>query len=90
METVYVSFDRPRVAAVAMTRGPWLLERFAASLRQTGLPSGGTRVVYRYSFRTRPAPLRRMLDPLAAALFARETRGRLRALRAHLEAKPLA
>ena len=34
METVYVSFDRPRVAAVKMTNGPAILETFAASLRQ--------------------------------------------------------
>ena len=38
METVYVSFDRPRVAAVQMTRGPVLLEPFAASLRQAMPP----------------------------------------------------
>ena len=34
METVYVSFDRPNVAAVKMTKGPAVLEAFAASIRQ--------------------------------------------------------
>src|ERR1700722_12824445 len=37
METVYISFDRPRVAAVRMKRGPWFIADFAASIRHTAL-----------------------------------------------------
>jgi hypothetical protein len=85
METVYVSFDRPRVAAVKMTRGPALLETFAASLRQDDLGSGRTRVTYRFNFATRPRWLRAIGDPIAAVLFERETRQRLEALKSHLE-----
>src|SRR5215510_6580060 len=48
METVYVSFDRPSVAAVKMTRGPSLLDEFAASLRQEAVGTGRTRVTYRF------------------------------------------
>ena len=85
METVYVSFDRPNVAAVKMTRGPVVLETFAASLRQEGIDNGLTRVTYRFHFSTRPRWLRPIADLIAAALFRREVRGRLRALKAHLE-----
>src|SRR5207245_11632921 len=34
MDAVYVSFDRPQIAAVKMVRGPRILERFAATLKQ--------------------------------------------------------
>jgi hypothetical protein len=86
METVYVSFDRPHVAAVKMTRGPVMLETFAASLRQEDVGPGVTRVTYRFNFATRPRWLRALGDPIAAALFRRETRQRLRALKSYLEA----
>ena len=85
METVYVSFDRPRVAAVRMTKGPRVLESFAASLRQIEVGPGLTRVTYRFNFATRPRWLRMLADPLAAFLFLKEVRGRLLALKRHLE-----
>jgi hypothetical protein len=87
METVYVSFDRPRVAAVRMTRGPAVLETFAASLRQEVVDGGLTRVTYRFHCSTRPRWLRRVLDPVANALFRREVRQRLRRLKRHLEGR---
>jgi hypothetical protein len=85
METVYVSFDRPRVAAVRMTKGPRVLESFAASLRQIEVEPGLTRVTYRFNFATRPRWLRMLADPVAAFLFLKEVRGRLVALKRHLE-----
>jgi uncharacterized protein YndB with AHSA1/START domain len=88
METVYVSYDRPRVAAVRMTRGPALLDTFAASLRQRAVGGGLTRVTYRFHCATRPRWLRGLLDPIAAALFLREVRQRLVLLKRHLEARP--
>lgn len=87
METVYVSFDRPRVAAVKMTKGPLLLETFAASLRQDEIGPGITRVTYRFNFATKPKLLRVIGDRVAAVLFGREVRERLRALKRHLEAE---
>jgi uncharacterized protein YndB with AHSA1/START domain len=85
METVYVSFDRPRVAAVRMTRGPAVLETFAASLRQEDLGSGRTRVTYRFNFATKPRWLRTIAGPIASILFRREMRLRLEALKSYLE-----
>ena len=81
METEYVSFDRPHVAAVRMTRGPWFFESFAASIRQDAHTDGTTRVTYRYNFRSRPS----FLDPLLRVIFARETQARLWALKRFIE-----
>src|SRR5262245_23547745 len=85
MESVYISFDRPRVAAVRMTRGPGVLETFAASINQDDIGSGMTRVPYRFNFLTRPRWLRPMMAPIAAALFLREVQGRLKALKSYVE-----
>ena len=85
MDTVYVSFERPRVAAVRMTSGPAILEAFAASLRQEEIEPGVTRVTYRFNFSTRPRWFRAVLDRVAAVLFLREIRHRLQALKRHLE-----
>jgi len=88
METVYLSYDRPRVAAVKMTRGPAVLETFAASLRQEDIGFGLTRVTYRFNFSTRPRWLRAIAGPIASVLFRREVRERLKALKAYLERSP--
>jgi hypothetical protein len=88
METVYVSFDRPLVAAVKMTRGPALVGEFAASIRQIPLPDGGTRVSYKFQIASRPRWLRPLLDPILARVFRRETRRRLEALQRYLERLP--
>ena len=88
METVYVVFDRPRVAAVKMVRGPAILQSFGASLRQDQIVPGTTRVTYKYTLETRPAWLRWLLTPICKWVFSRETRGRLAKLKSFLEAAP--
>jgi hypothetical protein len=82
METVYVSFCRPTLAAVRMTRGPWFLSTFAASLRQETVAARRTRVTYTVSLRGRPW----LLTPVLYLVFGRETRQRLRALKHYMEA----
>lgn len=85
METVYVVFDRPGVAAVKMVRGPIILESFGASLRQEAVDTATTRVTYKYTLQTRPRWLRWLLTPLCKWVFSRETRGRLQKLKSFLE-----
>jgi hypothetical protein len=85
MQTIYISYAPPRVAAVQMVRGPWFLRSFAASLRHAHIAPGVTRVVYRYHFRARPVWLASMLNPMLAALFSWETRRRLQALKRALD-----
>jgi len=84
METVYVSFRRPAVAAVKMTHGPWFLTTWAASLRQDVVDVGVTRVTYRWNFTARPA----VIAPVVAAVFRRETAARLAALQRWFTSRP--
>lgn len=85
METEYVAFQRPAVAAVKMTRGPWFFASFAASIRQDVQVDARTRVTYRVHFRVRPAWLTRVLVPMLRFVFMRETRARLAALKRYLK-----
>ncbi|MGZ4777758.1 MAG: SRPBCC family protein [Thermoanaerobaculia bacterium] len=85
METVYVVFERPRIAAVKMVRGPAILESFGASLRQDEVGPGITRVTYKYTLQTRPSWLRWLFTPVCKWVFSRETGGRLAALKGFLE-----
>ena len=68
-----------------MTRGPALLESFAASIRQEDIGRGLTRVTYRFHFSMRPRWLRAITGPIASVLFRREVRQRLKALKSYLE-----
>ena len=81
METEYVSFNPPRVTAVRMTRGPWVVRAFAGAWRFTAVAPGRTRVSFRYALRGRPG----LLTPALGRVFARDTRRRLQALKRAVE-----
>ena len=85
METEYVSFRRPTVAAVKMTKGPFFLRTFAASIRHEPLGDSVSRVIYQYNFAAFPVWLRFLIEPIVHWIFQRETVSRLRALKDHLE-----
>lgn len=53
METEYVSFNRPRVTAVKMTRGPFLFKSFLGSWTFKELAKDLTQVTFLYSFELR-------------------------------------
>jgi ribosome-associated toxin RatA of RatAB toxin-antitoxin module len=84
METEYVSFFPPRVAAVKMTRGPWPLRSFAGAWEFEPLDGERTKVTFRYQFRARPQWLAWALEPMVRSWFSRETRLRVVALAAAL------
>jgi ribosome-associated toxin RatA of RatAB toxin-antitoxin module len=84
METEYVSFTPPRIAAVRMTRGPWVLESFGGAWEFGPAGEGLTSVAFRYQFRMRPRWLAWVLEPLARRWFSWETRKRVVALQAAL------
>lgn len=52
METEYVSFQRPKVAAIKMTKGPYMFKDFAASWTFHE-SNGSTKVTFTYSFKFR-------------------------------------
>jgi hypothetical protein len=86
LKTVYVTFERPTLAAVRMVNAPLFFESWAASIRHDDLSAHESRLTYKFQFTTRPRVLRFILDPLIERLFAWETRKRLRALRAFFKA----
>ena len=85
METEYVTFDPPRVTAVKMTRGPWIIRSFAGTWRFEATTAGRTRVGFRYHLHSRPIWLAWLLDPCLSAVFGRDTRKRLAALKSAVE-----
>lgn len=80
LETQYISFDPPQVAAVKLVNRPPFFETFAASIRHQDLSEGRSRIEYKYHFSARPKWLRRLLHPLMNSLFRYETHKRLQAL----------
>jgi hypothetical protein len=82
LKTVYVTFERPTLAAVKMVNAPLFFQSWAASIRHEDISPHESRLIYKFQFTTQPYFLRFLLDPLMKQLFAWETRKRLRALKA--------
>src|SRR5262245_32835095 len=74
LKTVYVSFQRPTLAAVKMVNSPPFFRSWAASIRHEDLSPGESRITYKFQFTTRPALFRFILDPLMQRVFLWETR----------------
>ncbi|ACQ80246.1 conserved hypothetical protein [Beutenbergia cavernae DSM 12333] len=77
--TTYVTFRRPDLAAVRLTRPVAVFESWSASIRHKPT-AAGTNVVYTMTFRCRPSWLAWLLEPAARAAFRLETSRRLAAL----------
>jgi Polyketide cyclase / dehydrase and lipid transport len=82
IRTVYVSFDRPKVAAVKMVNVPAFFQSWAASIRHEDISDHESLITYQFHFVTKPRILRFILDPIMERVFLWETRKRLRALKA--------
>lgn len=87
IRTIYVSFERGRVAAVKMINRPPFFEAFAASIRHTAISEHASKVEYQFSFLARPRFLRPILQPVMSILLTWETRKRLRALSKYLSVR---
>jgi Polyketide cyclase / dehydrase and lipid transport len=87
LKTVYVTFDRPRLAAVKMVNAPPLFGSWAAAIRHDELGPASSRLTYTWSFAARPRWLAWLLEPIIGRIFEWETRKRLRALRDFLAAR---
>ena len=83
LKTIYVAYDRPRLAAVKMVNRPRWFDTWAASVRHDDLAPCQSRVTYTWTFTARPRWLAWLLEPVMNAIFRRETRKRLAALRRH-------
>ncbi|MCB2410541.1 SRPBCC family protein [Hymenobacter lucidus] len=85
LETEYVSFNRPTVAAIKLTRPMGMFSAFAGSWRFEELGPELTHTVFTYSFALR-FPLA-LFGPLVRVVLAANVRGRLQDLKAKLEAQ---
>jgi hypothetical protein len=85
MDTIYVTFSRPTVAAVSMTHGPWFLHWFAASIRHEQIEDDIVCATYRYNFKVFPRFLAFLIEPAVQWAFRRETSRRLAALKRFVE-----
>ncbi|HOX81396.1 MAG TPA: SRPBCC family protein [Chryseolinea sp.] len=83
METEYVSFNRPKVTAIKMTKGPYMFKDFSASWTFTDNKNEMTTVTFLYSFRLRfPYNTFRVL---VKSILRRNVRQRLRDLKSKVE-----
>jgi hypothetical protein len=82
--TRYVTFERPRLAAIKLESRPPFFASWAASVRHRPLPGGGSTATYTMTFRCKPSWVAPLLEPVARWAFRRETRRRLAALAAAL------
>src|SRR5262245_61093577 len=73
LKTVYVTFERPTLAAVRMVNSPALFESWAASIRHDDISARESRLTYKFQFTTRPRVLRFAMDPLMHRVFVWET-----------------
>lgn len=86
METEYVSFVPGKVAAVKLVAPRFPFQTFAATIRHEPVGEDSSRVTYIYSFSASPRALAWVLEPIVNVLLRLETRRRLSALKAHVEA----
>lgn len=86
MQTEFIAYDRPRVAAAKMRGRAFPFARWAASMRHQPIDESRSVMVYTYSFETAPRPLRWVLDPVAKAAFDWQTRKRFARMRRFLAA----
>ena len=85
IKTIYVSFQRPKLAAVKMINAPAFFGTWAASIHHEEISPSESRMTYKYNFQAKPRFLAPILEPIMKAVFVWETRKRLRALRSYLE-----
>jgi hypothetical protein len=83
LKTIYVAYERPRLAAVKMVNRPLWFDTWAATIRHDDLGPGQSQVTYTWTFTARPRWLAWLVEPMMNAIFRWETRKRLEALRRH-------
>jgi hypothetical protein len=88
IETEYIAFDEPKMAAVKLINKPLFFESFGASIKHLNNKHGST-AEYAFHFRARPRWLRNAIEPVMLKLLKQETAARLKALAAFMS-DPLA
>jgi hypothetical protein len=89
VRTRYVTFEKGKVAAVKMLNQPPFFDTFAASIRHFDLGENLSQIIYKVNFTAKPRWLRFILHPVMRAMFAWETRKRLKALKKFIQSQAL-
>jgi hypothetical protein len=85
MQTQFISYDRPRVAAASMLGKSFPFTRWAASMRHHAVGPHQSMMVYTYSFEVAPYSLRWIIRPFVEWIFYWQTSRRFARLREFLE-----
>ena len=85
MRVKYVTFDRPRVAAIKMVTGPWFIRSFAGAWHFSPEAEESTRVTFKYHVIAGPGMVGKLLQPFIDRSFSRHTKRRLGALTSYVE-----
>jgi ribosome-associated toxin RatA of RatAB toxin-antitoxin module len=83
----YVSYNRPRAAAIEMVSGPWFISRFHGTWSFTSLAPQRTRVVFKYNVSAKPRALAWLIQPILNRSFRWHARHRVRALHDYIAAQ---
>lgn len=84
IRSVYVTFDRGKIAAVKMLNRPPFFESFGASIRHFNFPDNTSKIIYKFNFTARPRFLYPILHPIMLKVLKWETGKRLRSLKDHV------
>jgi hypothetical protein len=84
MQTRFVSFDRPHVAAASMVGEAFPFSRWAASMRHRELDARNSVLIYTYTFEVCPRWAAWLIGPVVNIIFERQTRKRFSRLQAFL------
>ncbi|WP_394788707.1 hypothetical protein [Rhodoferax sp.] len=76
MRTVFVSYNRPHLAAAAMVGHAFPFTQWAASMRHRATVPGQSVLVYTYTLEVGPSVVRWLIGPLVEAVFYWQTRRR--------------
>jgi hypothetical protein len=79
LETRYITFNEPNIAAVTLINRPPFFAKFNASIRHVNNNDGSV-LTYHFQFSASPRMLRWLLEPIMLRLLKAETAKRLRAL----------
>lgn len=87
MKVEYVSYNRPRAAAIRMIEGPWFIGKFAGTWQFQRISENRTTVSFVYNVEPCKGLIGHVVKPFLIASFNRHTRKRLHALRKYCQEK---
>ena len=85
MISKYISFNRPSVAAISMTKGPLILKKFCGAWNVKKMSNTRSLLVFTYNFELIGDALGKIFIPIASYLFAKDMKKRLLAIKLYVE-----